>query len=99
GPKVAGPVGMGSILDGEVGVAILADFQNQGLGRLTLEAMIDWAKKVGYDNIWLDVDEANAPARHLYKAVGFVEVGEETQPIQLSSGRQANLMKMELLLS
>ncbi|GAP02778.1 GNAT family acetyltransferase [Fructobacillus pseudoficulneus] len=92
-------VGIASIADGEVGIAILAEHQGRGLGRLTMEALIDWAKKVGYDRLWLDVDETNEVARHLYHTLGFVEVGEDTMPILLQSGRQANLVKMELILA
>lgn len=39
-------VGIASIADGEVGIAILAEHQGRGLGRLTMEALIDWAKKL-----------------------------------------------------
>lgn len=39
-------VGIASIADGEVGIAILSEHQGQGLGRLTMEALINWAKKL-----------------------------------------------------
>lgn len=90
-------IGMASIADGEVGLAILAAFQGHGLGQSTLAAMVVWAEEAGYDRLWLDVDLENQVARHLYKKLGFTEVGEEPEPIELRSGRQANLVKMELL--
>ncbi|MFC4760280.1 GNAT family N-acetyltransferase [Fructobacillus durionis] len=98
-PAVSYPVGIGSISAGEVGIAVLNDYQNQGLGRLTIEAMIDWAEQVGYDRLWLDVDVSNAPARHLYDELGFeVQPGDE-QEVKLPNGRVAELERRELSLA
>ncbi|MBS9338400.1 GNAT family N-acetyltransferase [Fructobacillus sp. M2-14] len=95
GEPLAYPVGIGSISAGEVGIAILADYQNQGLGRLTIQAMTDWAEDVGYDKLWLDVDVENAPARHLYDELGFdVQAGQEQQ-VTLDTGRTATLERRE----
>ncbi|MCO0832248.1 GNAT family N-acetyltransferase [Fructobacillus sp. W13] len=95
GKPLTYPVGIGSISAGEVGIAILADYQNQGLGRLTIQAMVDWATEAGYDRLWLDVDVTNGPARHLYDELGFdVQAGQEQQ-VKLPTGRTATLERRE----
>ncbi|MCK8638228.1 GNAT family N-acetyltransferase [Fructobacillus fructosus] len=97
-PAVAYPVGIGSISEGEVGIAVLKDYQNQGLGRLTIQAMVDWSEKVGYERLWLDVDVTNAAARHLYDELGFaIQPGGE-QTVVLPTGRTATLERRELVL-
>lgn len=98
-PAVFYPIGIASISDGEIGIAILKDYQNQGLGRMTLEAMVDWAEKVGYRRLWLDVDVANAPARHLYDELAFDVVAGDEQYVTLPNGRTATLERRELSLS
>ncbi|MCK8617281.1 GNAT family N-acetyltransferase [Fructobacillus sp. M158] len=97
-PALSYPVGIGSISSGEVGIAILHDYQNQGLGRLTIQSMIDWAVQVGYERLWLDVDITNAPARHLYDGLGFAVVPGAEQSVQLPNKRQATLERRELSL-
>ncbi|MBS9334463.1 GNAT family N-acetyltransferase [Fructobacillus sp. M1-13] len=98
-PAVSYPVGIGSISEGEVGIAILKAYQNQGLGRATLDKMADWAKTVGYDCLWLDVDVKNGPARHLYDEIGFVIQPDQEQLVTLPNGRVATLERRELALS
>ncbi|MBS9336243.1 GNAT family N-acetyltransferase [Fructobacillus papyrifericola] len=97
-PAVSYPVGIGSIAAGELGIAILSDYQNQGLGRSTIEAMVDWSEKVGYDRLWLDVDVKNQVARHLYDELGFAIVAGAEQSVKLPTGRTATLERRELSL-
>ncbi|MDF7636688.1 GNAT family N-acetyltransferase [Leuconostocaceae bacterium ESL0958] len=89
------PVGIASLAGAEVGIAILQAHQNQGLGRLALTALIDWAKEVGYQKLWLDVDQDNAPARHLYDRLGFVKQAIDLPAVTLPSGRQCQLERRE----
>jgi len=47
-----------------------------GLGRLLVEAVIDWAQGQGVRTMMLEVTEGERPARSLYEALGFQPVGE-----------------------
>jgi RimJ/RimL family protein N-acetyltransferase len=91
------PVGLGSIVAGEIGLAILAQFHNQGLGQLLMTALINWAQQQGLSQLWLEVQTTNAPAIHIYDKLGFVKQGEPTD-ITLPTGRQTALQRMELAL-
>ncbi len=57
---------------GMIGMGILEQWRNQGLGRILLESVIDWARgNTGLELIWLDVYASNALGLALYKNVGF----------------------------
>lgn len=91
------PVGLGSIVAGEIGLAILAQFHNQGLGQLLMTTLINWAQQQGLPQLWLEVQTTNAPALHIYEKLGFVKQGDPTTLI-LPTGRQTALQRMELTL-
>ena len=47
--------------------------RGRGYGRAAMEALEPLARSLGYDTIRLQVLSDNAPARHLYQAVGYGE--------------------------
>lgn len=56
--------------------------RNQGIGGVILDYLIDYAKKLGYQEISLGVDIGNVSARHLYAKKGFDHIifeGEDAQ--------------------
>jgi GNAT superfamily N-acetyltransferase len=55
-------------------VVVTPKARSKGLGRRLVVAMIDWGRRQGATNAYLLVREANAPARALYRSLGFVEV-------------------------
>jgi mycothiol synthase len=59
---------------GMIGVA--PPYRGRGLSRPLLLAGMAYLRSVGVYDIGLHVDQANAPARRLYDAVGFQQVGE-----------------------
>ncbi len=60
---------------GEVGVAVLADYQGYTLGTNLVELAIDWAKTYSQlTKLTLTVFEENTPARHIYEKLGFKTV-------------------------
>lgn len=58
----------------EVGVA--PPFQNQGVGRRLLRALLARGREVGCIQAWVGTEVGNAAARRLYQAVGGVEDAE-----------------------
>ncbi|WP_028304272.1 ribosomal protein S18-alanine N-acetyltransferase [Oceanospirillum maris] len=56
-------------------IAVQDTLQGQGIGRFLLEAVIEEAKQQNLALILLEVRESNAPARHLYRQLGFTEDG------------------------
>lgn len=49
--------------------------RRQGWGRLMLQVLIDWSRRQGAEALWLEVRAGNQPARALYDALGFRQVG------------------------
>jgi len=56
-------------------VAVAKSHQRKGIGRLTLQFLIDLAKREYKDMITLEVRESNETAIRLYRSFGFVPVG------------------------
>lgn len=48
--------------------------QNRGIGGIILDYLIDYAKKLGYEEIALGVDIDNLNARYLYEKKGFTNI-------------------------
>lgn len=57
-------------------IVVKKDFRNQGLGSLLLKNLINLAKSLGVRNIFLEVDEKNAPAISLYNKYGFKTISK-----------------------
>lgn len=56
-------------------IAVRANARRKGLGRALMEAAAAEAQKMGARIMFLEVGETNAPARELYKRLGFEEAG------------------------
>lgn len=56
-------------------LAVVPANQCHGLGRALLDAALRETRDRGARAVFLEVSEANQPARGLYAAAGFVEVG------------------------
>ncbi len=50
---------------------VRADARDSGLGRALVEKVVELATARGCRRVELDVNEANAPAKHLYESFGF----------------------------
>jgi len=57
-------------------VAVDEKFQQRGIGKALIQAVKDWAKEVGADNVWVLTYASNAAAMRLYQSAG----GEEDPP-------------------
>ena len=61
---------------GMIGMGIKHEWRNQGLGKLLINATIDWAKDHSpIELIWLDVYSSNELGINLYKKTGFKTSG------------------------
>lgn len=56
-------------------LAVLPAMRRHGVGRALLGAALDHASACGAVAAFLEVAEANGPARHLYEILGFETVG------------------------
>jgi ribosomal protein S18 acetylase RimI-like enzyme len=69
--------GMGAIDRGyaEIGSIMLdGAWRGQGLGRVTVDALLAWAAHKGATSAFLQVDETNAVACKLYVSQGFADL-------------------------
>lgn len=60
---------------GTLGISVLKEFRNLGLGQELIRLLIKLAKSQGFRLIKLEVFANNMPAIHLYKKLGFVQTG------------------------
>jgi ribosomal-protein-alanine N-acetyltransferase len=81
-------------------LAIWPEWQQQGLGRYLLEAVLAQAHESGCTQCLLEVRRSNLAARTLYQRVGFNEVGNRRgyyPPREIGGGREdALLYSLEL---
>jgi len=62
--------------EGEIlNLAVVEGGRRRGLGRALVQAMVDSLAERGVRQVYLEVRESNAPARGLYAAFGFKDVG------------------------
>ncbi|NJI79449.1 GNAT family N-acetyltransferase [Clostridioides difficile] len=59
---------------GYLGMGILKEYREKGIGSSLLKQIIDLSKEYGYKKIELDVLKSNSRAIHVYKSLGFIEV-------------------------
>lgn len=60
-------------------VAVHPEWQGQGIGRVLLEAALDYARDYGGAWVVLQVRDDNLIARRLYESLGFTEIAEVTR--------------------
>ena len=66
--------------EGEIlNLAVSPAGRRHGLGRALVEKAVATLRERGVGQIYLEVRESNAPARALYAARGFKEVGRRKQ--------------------
>ena len=68
-------IGTGRILsDGHIGrLAVLKKYRGQGAGKLIMKELMNWAKDMNLENVWLS---SQWHAHSFYLDLGFVCVGE-----------------------
>lgn len=72
---------------GEFGMSVHPKFQGQGIGRLLLDALLQWAgKNPRIETVRLKVLAKNQSAYKLYLSCGFKEEGREVNGVKLANG-------------
>ena len=66
-------------------VGVRPRFRRHGLGRKLLEAFFSQARQSGADRVFLEM-RANNPARSLYAALGFEQIGRRPDYYRLGDG-------------
>jgi GNAT superfamily N-acetyltransferase len=74
---------------------VAPDVRGLGMGRMLLEAALNWARGRGCDALVLDVTSGDRPARRLYEAAGLLPVGEPA-PLRPGSVLQTQSMRYDL---
>ena len=82
---------------GELGMGVLEEFRNFGVGRFLMSDMIQWAKENPIINkLKLAVFASNSAAVSLYKNLGFVEEGRKIDEIKQLNGTLIDVIEMYL---
>ena len=71
--------------DGEVAIVICKDYQNQGIGRRCIQAMIQLATEQGLPAVKARIYDFNQHSRHLFESLGFIKIAEEWYQLDLPS--------------
>ena len=83
----------------DIGIALIREFWNLGIGTRMFEALIAAARaREGVTQLELEFVEGNDRARHLYEKMGFRITGLRPDAIRLSDGRFVNEYQMTLRL-
>lgn len=68
----------------EIGMGIMMDYRNMGIGSLLLQEVIQWATKHELiERLTLQVFANNSRAIHLYHKLGFQEEGRQSKAIKV----------------
>ncbi|MBB6215048.1 phosphinothricin acetyltransferase [Anaerosolibacter carboniphilus] len=81
----------------DISVYIRRDMRGKGLGKILLQNLIGVAKEQGFHKLVLSTFKFNEAGQHLYKSVGFREVGTYIQQ-GILDGKWIDVTIMERLL-
>lgn len=75
--EIIGFAGLKKIFDQAdiMNIVIKKTYRNQGIGTLLLENLILLAKDLNISTLFLEVNDQNKPAIHLYEKLGFEKLG------------------------
>ena len=80
----------------ELGISILKDYWDLGLGKALINACVQCAREAGYSQLELDVVAENERAIALYKSFGFVEFGRNPRGFNSRTSGYQELVYMFL---
>jgi ribosomal protein S18 acetylase RimI-like enzyme len=73
----------GSTHRGELGMGVHPDYRSQGIGSALLTAALESARRIGLEQVELDVFASNAQAIRLYERFGFEVEGRKRRARKL----------------
>lgn len=73
-----------------VAIALYQEFCGRGIGTIMMETVLDLAKKIGYEQVELEVISGNESAIILYKKLGFEKYGIFPNSMKYADGQYAN---------
>ena len=79
-------------------MAILPEYQNQGIGFLILQELEQILLNANCNKIFLEVASNNIMAINLYKKSGFKKIGLRKNYYKISKNKKENAFLMEKLL-
>ncbi|MCQ2353816.1 MAG: GNAT family N-acetyltransferase [Clostridia bacterium] len=74
----------------EVAIALYKEYCGAGIGKQMLSAVLDIAKKIGYEQAELEVISDNSNAIAMYEKLGFIKYGEFPNNMKYTDGKYAN---------
>lgn len=75
-------------------IALVEAYWNLGIGSAMMDYAFSLAKKMGYEQIELEVVDGNARAKNLYKRFGFIETGKNLRALKYDDGTYRDEYKM-----
>jgi len=81
-----------------IGIAILRDYWNLGIGSAMLKELVAAARTRGTELVELEFVEGNDRAKRLYEKIGFRVVGERPNAFKLKDGTYRSEFTMQMYL-
>lgn len=81
-----------------MGIAVVKDYWNKGIGRIMMQECINWCKEKGVEQLELEVVTQNTRAVSMYKNFGFEIYGTMKHALKYSDGTYADEYFMILFL-
>lgn len=79
-------------------ITVRPEQQGRGLALAMLDALCQLARELDCGQIWLEVRQSNARARHVYARYGFAEVGLRPRYYPAAQGQREDAVLMSLSL-
>ena len=80
-------------------IALKKDYWNLGIGYAMMDYAFYLAKKMGYEQVELEVVEGNTRAKNLYERFGFRETGKNFRALKYDDGSYRDEYKMVKILA
>jgi len=82
---------------GDLGILLRREYRNRGIGTEMMRTLIDEARKMGLERLFLRHFAGNLRARHVYEKVGFKETGREPKAVKRAGNYEdVVIMALEL---
>lgn len=66
-----------ALFDGEIAIVISKEYQNRGIGRRAVSAMLERARQLGFDKVNATIYEFNKQSQKMFLAIGFEQIDLE----------------------